>query len=229
MASALSQIKASWASLGEVATGALDTFAQGIGNIVQNLVLMGTAGPNAMRKLVASVLAGVAAQAAVLAVFELAKGFAALFFNPAEAKAHFIAAALFGSIAVGAGLAGRAIAGDSFKSETSSATGGSSGGGNGNGEELRYTTAFAGYGGNESPLTGLIRQQNQTLERQIFVLGQVEETVNQFNTKVTTMSPDHVVAMGAAGASRDIREAYESELGDSRATDGFMRQAGFAR
>ena len=62
--------------------------ADGIGSMVQAWVLYGTAGPQAMRKMVASVLAGVAAQSAVLAIFELAKGFAALFFNPAEAAAR---------------------------------------------------------------------------------------------------------------------------------------------
>lgn len=102
---------------------AVNGLAQGIGGLVQNWVLLGATGPNAMKKLVASVLAGVAAQSAVLAIFELARGFAALFFNPAEAVAHFQAAALFGSIAVGTAIAGRAVAGDSFKTE---AAGGSS-------------------------------------------------------------------------------------------------------
>lgn len=94
---------------------AVNGLAQGIGGLVQNWVLMGSTGPNAMRKMVASVLAGVAAQSAVLAIFELAKGFAALFFNPAEAAAHFQAAALFGSLAFVTAVAGRAVAGDAFK------------------------------------------------------------------------------------------------------------------
>ena len=89
---------------------------------------MGETGPAAMKKLVASVLAGVAAQSATLAIFELAKGFAALFWNPPEAAAHFTAAALFGSLAVGAGVAGRLIAGDSFKQQTATATGTSASG-----------------------------------------------------------------------------------------------------
>lgn len=94
-------------------------FAQGIGGMVEDFVLLGETGPGAMKKLVASVLAGVAAQSAVLAVFELAKGFASLFFNPAEASAHFTAAALFGSIAGVTAVAGRTIAGDSFKDKPS--------------------------------------------------------------------------------------------------------------
>src|SRR6185436_20527513 len=101
---------------------AFEQLAQGMGNLVQQWVLMGSAGPNAMRKLVASVLAGVAAQAAVLAIMELAYGIAALTpwgaatYGPAAF--HFKSAALFGSVAVATALAGRAIAGDSFKQQT---------------------------------------------------------------------------------------------------------------
>lgn len=105
----------------QILEGAFSSFAQGIGSMVESFVLLGTTGPAVLRKLTAQVLAQVASQAAVLAIFELAKGFAALFFNPAEAAAHFQAAALFGSVAAVAGVAGRAVAGDSFQSKTSAA------------------------------------------------------------------------------------------------------------
>jgi hypothetical protein len=70
----------------------------------------------------------VAAQAATLAIFELALAIAAL--TPfgaiiyGSAAQHFAAAALFGSIAVATGLAGRAVAGNSFQREPAGATGG---------------------------------------------------------------------------------------------------------
>lgn len=111
--------------LGTVAVGALSQFASALGQVVQNWVLMGTTGPAVLRKMLAAVLASIAAESAVRAIFELAKGFASLFLNPAEAAAHFKAAALFGSIAVGAGLAGRAAAGDAFRQQTAAATGSS--------------------------------------------------------------------------------------------------------
>ncbi|HEY6244542.1 MAG TPA: hypothetical protein VIX17_11370 [Pyrinomonadaceae bacterium] len=101
---------------------AINGLANGVGNLVQNWVLMGSQADINTRKLVATVLAGVAAQSAVLAVFELAKGFASLFFNPAEAVAHFKAAALFGLLAVGTGLAGRAIAGNAFQQASGTGT-----------------------------------------------------------------------------------------------------------
>ncbi|KKM82881.1 hypothetical protein LCGC14_1315020 [marine sediment metagenome] len=77
---------------------------------VQAWILGGGSIGEAMKRAAAGVLAGVAAQAAVLAIFELAKGFAALFFNPAEAASHFKAAALFSATAVAAGAAAKAIA-----------------------------------------------------------------------------------------------------------------------
>lgn len=117
---------------------AFSSLAQGIGNLIQNWVLLGNTAPGATRKMVAAVLAGVAAEAAVQAIFELAKGFAALFFNPAEAAAHFTAAALFGSIAGVAAVAGRGIAGDLFKQQ-----GAAGGGGGGSRSTSASTTSPA--------------------------------------------------------------------------------------
>lgn len=104
------------------AVGAVvNQLASGIGNLVQNFVLLGSNGPNAFRKLVASVLAGVAAQAATLAIMELAYGIAALtpwgaaVYGPAPF--HFKSAALFGSIATVAGFAGRGVAGGLFQTQ----------------------------------------------------------------------------------------------------------------
>src|ERR1051326_3742516 len=71
--------------------------AQGVGNLVQNWVLMGSQADINMRKMVATVLAGVAAQSAVQAVYEFALGIAAL--TPfgaviyGSAAQHFAAAA----------------------------------------------------------------------------------------------------------------------------------------
>jgi len=103
--------------LKESGANAFNSLARGMGNLVQQYILLGTTGPAALKKLLASAVASIAAEAAVRAIFELAKGFAALFLNPAEAAAHFKAAALFGSIAGAATVVGRAIAGDSFQND----------------------------------------------------------------------------------------------------------------
>lgn len=109
---------------------AIDSFAFAVGDLVGNWVLLGETGPNAMRKLTASVLAGLAAQATTKAIFQLAEGFAMLFVNPAQAAAHFKSAALFGAVAGVAAVAGRSVAGDLFKPQSRGAGdgAGSSGG-----------------------------------------------------------------------------------------------------
>lgn len=120
-------------------TEAFAGLGQAVGQVVQSFVLYGTAGAS-VRQVTAQILAGVAQQAAVKAVFELAEGFAALalaFFGiPSaglSANAHFAAAAIYGTIAGVAAIAGRVVAGDSFSKQAGSASGGngSSGGGGG--------------------------------------------------------------------------------------------------
>ena len=105
-----------------------DGIAHGTAAMIEQWVLLGTAGPNAIRKMTAQVLAGLAAQAAAKAIFELAEGFAALAgFLPGPAALHFKAAAFYGATAAAAGVAGRAIAGDLFQQKSGGA-GGTAGG-----------------------------------------------------------------------------------------------------
>lgn len=207
----------------------LDQFANSIGQVVSNFILLGEAGPNAMRKLTAQILASVAAQAAVLAIKHLAFGIAALTpwgaieYGPAAAQ--FKAAALFGSIALGAGVAGRAVAGNAFKDQSSAATG--TGGGADQPSNLSgQNSAFRGFGNADGVGNRLI----STLDRVNATLAVVENTQDQFNRKVLGMSPSDVVVLGANGAAPAIRSAYESELGsDTSATDAFMRRVGLVR
>lgn len=136
------EVKESWVELKLIAMDALGSMVQGIGDLVHQWVLYGSVGPNAIKKMLAAVLAAAAAQAAVEAVMQVAhaaKEFAlglATAANPltaamapahfAAAKAHLIAAAVYGGVAAVAAVSGRAIAGGAF-SET--AKGGSTGGG----------------------------------------------------------------------------------------------------
>jgi TP901 family phage tail tape measure protein len=97
-------------NLRDIGSQALEDLTGAFQQAVQAWILGGGSIGEAMKRAAAGVLAGVAAQAAILAIFELAKGFAALFFNPAEAASHFKAAALFSATAVAAGAAAKAIA-----------------------------------------------------------------------------------------------------------------------
>lgn len=110
--------------LGEILTKTFLQVADAIGQTVKNWVLLGTTGPAVMRKILATALASIAAEAAVNAIKELALGFAMLFLNPAEAGAHFTAAALWASIAGVSAIVGRGVAGDLFKPQTAGGHGG---------------------------------------------------------------------------------------------------------
>lgn len=106
-------------NMGTILGSAFDTLAQGISQTVTNFVLLGTLGPNAIRKMTAQILAGVAAQAAVKAIFELAEGLAALAnpFTAWQAPMHFAAAKTYGIVAGVAAIAGRVVAGNAFQSD----------------------------------------------------------------------------------------------------------------
>jgi hypothetical protein len=100
-----------------MALQAFDSMAQGMGQIIEQFAMTGQIGAQAFRQLAASVVAGLAKQAAVKAIYELAEGFAALalaaFGVPnagAKAAGHFKAAALFGAVSGAAVATGRAIA-----------------------------------------------------------------------------------------------------------------------
>lgn len=119
----------------------LNGIADAAGNAVRSFVLFGDSGTS-FRKFAAEVLASIAQMAIVKAIWELAEGFAALarafFGDPraaAEAKMHFTAAAIYGALGGVAAIAGRVVAGDSFKNQGagggSGETGASSGTGTG--------------------------------------------------------------------------------------------------
>lgn len=141
--------------IGDIIGSQFNTIAQGVGNAVKAFVLFGSAG-GSFRKFAAEILSSVAAMAAAQAVFELAQGFAALaltYFtgNPkyaASAGAHFTAAAIYGVAAGVTAIAGRVVAGDSFKQQQSGAYGSAGGGGgSGGGSENGQTSSRSFTGG----------------------------------------------------------------------------------
>lgn len=139
-----------FAGLADIVSTSFNQMAQAVGNSVRAFVLFGSAG-GSFRKFAAEMLATIAQMAAVQAVWNLAEGFAklalAFFGHPtagASATQHFIAAAVYGSVAGVAAIAGRAVAGNSFASQqTGSAYGGSTpsgGGGQGQSTSGAYSS-----------------------------------------------------------------------------------------
>lgn len=184
-------LKAAFTDLKTVGLDAFGSIAQGISSLVQNYVLLGTAGPAALRKLLAATLAQITAESAVRAVYWTAQGIADLFFNPARAGADFAAAALFASIAGVSALAGRGIAGNLFKTS-------STGGGNGSG---------TGAPGEVNPLT-LARNAGPGAPQQIAPQVQpIRVTVNVVpdGTKFGQAVTAHVVEdFNNAGPIREV-------------------------
>lgn len=122
-------------AVGGIMVKAFSSVANAIGNVVQQWVLYGKTGPAVMKQVLASALAAIAAEATVRAIYALAMGFFFLATHQyTDATNAFIAAAVFGSIGIGAALAGRAIAGNSGASsavqQESSGAYGSAGGAN---------------------------------------------------------------------------------------------------
>lgn len=133
-------------AIGGLAVEAFSGFANALGNVVENWVLLGETGPAVMRKILAQALATLAAEAAVRALWELALGFASLAFGDFEAAAfHFTSAAIFGAVAGVAAIAGRAVAGDAFKKQTGAANSKSASSSNPQGER-GGVGAYSQYG-----------------------------------------------------------------------------------
>jgi hypothetical protein len=109
------------AIVGDTLAGAFGDLANAVGQAVHSFVLFGKV-EGGFRKFAAELIASLAASAAVQAVYQLAQGIAwsalfAFFPNPKYAEAAgmaFASAAVFGSIAGVATVAGRALAGNSF-------------------------------------------------------------------------------------------------------------------
>lgn len=114
--------------VGGILQNAFQGMANALGQVVQQWVLYGETGPGVMRKVLASALATIAAEAAVRAIYSAAMGFFFLATHQyTDATNAFISAAVFGSIAGVAAVAGRAVAGNAFKQQSSAgATAGTS-------------------------------------------------------------------------------------------------------
>jgi len=188
---------------------AFQGLGQAIGQVVQAWVLYGSAG-SSVQKVTAMILASVAQQAAIQAVFQLAEGFAKLAMSwfgvpnaGPSAAAHFTAAAIYGSIAGVAAVAGRAVAGNSFAQSTA-------GGGAGSGAQAQQNNNFGGF------FNGFQQRQNSLManitDRTNAVIGAATAAIDRFNEKFGIASPTDVVMAGAGGASAAIFDATIAQM-----------------
>jgi hypothetical protein len=181
---------------GKVVTDILVGLADALQTTFENFILTGKFGADAFRRLAASILASVAIQAGIKAIFEIAEaikenalGVAALILNPAAAAAHFTSAALHkaaaiqygvvagvaGGIGIGIGLAGGLGGGGA----TAAAGGGGFGGGEAEPSQVNINLGGA---------------RRDTLGIQIATLNQ---SVEGLHAKITSMPAGDVVMIAA--------------------------------
>jgi len=205
---------------------AFQGLGQAIGQVVQAWVLYGSAGTS-VQKVTAMILASIAQQAAVQAVFQLAEGFAKLamaYFGVPNAgpsaAAHFAAAAMYGSIAGVAAVAGRVVAGNSFAQSTAGG-----GVGSGAGAQAQQNNNFGGF------FNGFQQRQNSLManitDRTNAVIGAATAAIDRFNEKFGVTTPDVVVMAGAGGASAAIFDATIAQMDKGGgASEAFGRASG---
>jgi hypothetical protein len=194
--------------LGATAGAAINQLAQGMGQLVENWVLYGSASGTSARKAIASALAMASAQSAVSAIMETAYGIAAL--TPWGAAIygsptlHFEAAALFAGIAVGTGLAGRAVAGNSFNQN---------GAGAGSSDQPDYYTQASPPVNSPS-----VRDSNQnfgTSSNQNQLAGAITDLKNEvggLREKISSMPAEDVVVIGAKRKGPFLTDVVVSSL-----------------
>ena len=159
-------VKAVYGDLKDTAAGAIGSMVQGLGQMAVAWLTTGKFSAKAALQMTSSILASIAIQSGIKALFELAEGYAAAaVFNVPSATAHFAAAGIFGTVAaiaggaaVVSGLASRAFGGktsaasSSFKSQTATGAYSQSGSGtNSNGEKQGSGTP-GGYYSSEKEL-----------------------------------------------------------------------------
>jgi len=131
-------VKVALESMKEMGGQAFDKMAEGMGGGIANALVYGKSIGQAMRQATAATLESIAAQSMVQAIYSLALGFKDIAEQDYPgAAAAFEAAALFGAVGVGAGVAGRAVAGP----------GGAGGSGGGGGGARGSGGAIGGSGG----------------------------------------------------------------------------------
>jgi hypothetical protein len=226
----------------------------GIGDLVTNWVLLGEVGPNALRKLLASIIAHYAASWIIKAIDLTAEGFSNLAKASAAAAAgdfraaalyktaavqDFISAAKYGAGGAIAAVIGRQVAGNSF------ASGGSGeGAGSGGGDDNQPNNRQFNYGGNNlaTPasgdlsdgsrggigpmIAGLIERVEQAQKQNAVINAKLDSTLS----RIQSLPAGDVVALGASDARGAVAAAVlEHSSENYEVARTLLEHQGFAR
>lgn len=228
-------LKEVWSDLSSSIGQSIGVLAQGLANLVTQWLITGKISAKAALQMAAGAAIGLAMEAGMKALFQVAEGLA-MAANPftahlaaghfAAAKAYGVVAAIAGGIGVGAALGSRA-----FKDQTANGGIGSGigDGPSGNSENaqntpLNFTEKFNGFVERQNEKFGAI------VDRANVVMGGLMESVDGFTNKFGAVTPGNVVMAGAGEAAPSIFEAFESQLtNDPKASSNLFRGTGQMR
>lgn len=187
-ADTLSQSQDQFETWGKALANVFALVAGAMQEMLAGFILTGKLGGAAFKRLAADIIASIAVQSLVKAVFEVAEGFAALAQVPPNipsATAHFTAAKIYGTVGAIALAAGGIIG----------AAGGLGGGGG-----AAAAAGGGGFGGGStepSPVNISLGGRNTALGITLATNQQLANAVIDLNNKITSMSPGDVLARGA--------------------------------
>jgi hypothetical protein len=189
---------------GDLVGGILGQFAQASEQAFASFILTGKLGGQIFKQLVAQIIASVAIESTVKAIFQLAEGFAALAaHDPVSAALHFKSAATYGVVAAVAGAVGVGIG----------AAGGLGGGAAG------AAAGGGGFGGTTAPGDITINQGS--------TIGTLGIAIERLTNKISSMSPSDVLTVGAEQNPTAIGQANnEAARRDGSISREFLQISG---
>lgn len=216
-------MKSTMTDLGATGAGVMNSMAQATGAALEGWILYGDGVGESLKKATAQILAQVAAESAVKAIYQLAEGFAALIWNPPAAAIHFKSAALYGAVAVSAGVAARGLSGGSKN--------GSAGSQNGTAQQQQQDNRKFDFVRNSDNVGSNQSQTNNQLQQTINELRQSiqqQMAVNQsLEARIKTQPSGVLVAEGIKQNPGLVSQTVTSEMSkNSTSASNFGRIIG---
>ncbi len=196
------KMKAVYADLRHTAGEAIKSMIDVGGELLDQWILTGHASGQAVAQMTASIISGLAVQAGVKAIFELAEGFAAAAnpFTAWEAPLHFAAAKTYGivaGVAVGTGLAIGAAGGLSpdKNSQGTASSGGSGSSGSGSSNSFLSNSPT----GQQTDFLRQSQTDTHNTKRdalQAQAINNLNNTVQDLHNKISSMKEGEVLVRG---------------------------------
>lgn len=204
-------MKSTMTDLGEIGAGVMNQMAQATGAALEGWILYGDGVGESLKKATAQILAQVAAESAVKAIYQLAEGFAALIWNPPAAAIHFKSAALYGAVAIASGVAARGLSGGSKN--------GSAGSSNGTAQQQQQQDNRKFDFVRNSDNVGSNQNQNQTNNQLQLTVNELRESVQQLTaanqslqSRINTQPAGVLVAKGIKESPGLVSDTMTSEM-----------------